>query len=421
MTWSGRAVAVLSVGLGALGCAATLPPDKLPQSKDTPFVLPAQDVESAVGVRTSRSQAPEPQPPQVVMPKVAAPPVPGQPPGVTGQLPGPPPDAGVQQASMVVPVKMRISVAVSAWVNGKPIFEDEVRLSLQRDRMQAAMQAPPAQRVEKVTAVVRETIDGLIDQELLVQDMMVKIEKQPKIVEKYKTAATKECQKRIAAQLRAMGLNTVEELEQKLAEGGGSLESVKRLWEREFLAGVYARGRLEGPLSRIGHDEIRDYYNTHQNMFLTPDKVKWQNLFIAVGPKHPTLADARRFAEQVMAHWRNGTDIAQLLEFDDGDSQSRKGDGAGELRGDIRPRELEPLLFNLHDGEFGPLYEMPTGIHLYRLVHREIAGVMPLDEKLQTSIGNKLKNEIFDVERKELLRDLRAKAGDRVVVVEKLN
>jgi hypothetical protein len=423
MTWSCRACgrcAILGVGLWALGCAATLPPDKLPQSRDTPFVLQMQDVESTVGARTSRSQVPEQPPPSPVVQAVAAPPTSDQPPlpAVSRQLPGAPPSSGIQQASTLGPAKMRFGVAVAAWVNDKPIFQDEVRRSTPQQLVLQALQKPRDEQEAELAKLFRLVTDGLIDQELLVQDMMRKIEKQPKLVEKYKDLARKDMQKQIAAQLRAFNLNNVEEMEAKMAEAGSSLESIKRVMERQFLSGLYVRGRIENALSKIGNEEVRDYYLTHPNQFMQPDKMKWQNIFIAVGPKHPTLADARQFAEQVMANWRAGTEIDKLLEFDDGESQARKGDGAGELRGDIRPRELEPLLLAMRDGEFGPLYELPTGIHLYRLVHRDYGGLMHFDEKVQTSISNKLKNEVFDAERKELVRELRARAGDRVVIVD---
>jgi hypothetical protein len=438
----GAVLGVLGVGLLMIGCAATVPPDKLPQSRDTPFLLQAQDVESAVGARTSRSQVPEQSPPanqvaqtsatmspappanqvaQISTTMPPAPPASGQPPAlvINRELPAPPPSASIQQVGLASPANMRFGVAVRAWVNSKPIFDDEIRCSMPSQMVAAAMRLPRDQQLPEINRLIRLVTDGLIDQELLVQDMMHKIEKQPKIVEKYTSAAKREVQKRIAQQLRGNHLNTVEELEARLAEGGSSLESIKRVIEREFLAGIYVRGRIENALSKVGNDEVREYYGTHANEFLQPDNVKWQNIFIAVGPKHPTLAEARKFAEQVMANWRAGTDISKLLEFDDGENRTRNGDGAGELRGDIRPRELEPLLFAMRDGEFGPLYELPTGIHLCRLVHREYGGTMPFDEKVQTAISNKLKNEIFDKERKRLIAELRERAADRVVIVDR--
>src|SRR5205807_262759 len=132
----------------------------------------------------------------------------------------------------------------------------------------------------------------------------------------------------------------------------------------------------------------------------------------------PTLADARQFAEQVVARWRGGEELEQLLALDDGTARANKGEGIGETREDIRPRELEPLLFAMKDGEFGPLVEMPTGVHIFRLVKRENAGVMAFDDKVQRMIENKLKNEVFDRERRHLVRELRERYRDAIVIVE---
>jgi peptidyl-prolyl cis-trans isomerase SurA len=450
MMWSRRAFgvcAVLGTGLLAVGCAQVIP-SELPQSRDTPFLLSTDQVESTVGSRTSRSQVPEPvpsnstppslpglppatnpaaQPPPALPPQTSllkdAPPVtPNQTPVVvTPPIPDAPPGAEIRQVSnnVVSAQRIRFGASVRAWVNGKPIFDDEIQCSIPREMVAEAGKLPPGERETAFLKIIRQVADGLIDQELLVQELMRKVEKQPKALEHFQSAAKKEVQKRIASQVRQTHLNSVQELEEKLAESGSSLATVKRVIERQFLSEIYVHNRVEGALAKIGNDEIREYYNDHRNMFMNPDKVKWQNIFIAVGPKHPTLADARKFAEQVMAQWRSGADISKLLELDDGESQSRSGAGAGELRGDIRPRELEPLLFAMNDGEFGPLYELPTGVHLYRLVKREVAGVMPLDERLQTRIGNILKNEIFDLERKQIINFLRTQAGDGVVIVER--
>jgi hypothetical protein len=160
----------------------------------------------------------------------------------------------------------------------------------------------------------------------------------------------------------------------------------------------------------ITPEVIAQYYQDHLNEFQTVDRVQWQDIFVAVGEKHPTMAHARQFAQQIVEQWKQGADINKLLEFDDGSSRSRQGMGVGELKGDIRPCELEAALFTMQKGEIGPLYEMATGIHIFRVVNREIAGPMPFDQKIQLSIGNKLKGEMFELERKCMVRELRDKA-----------
>jgi parvulin-like peptidyl-prolyl isomerase len=68
------------------------------------------------------------------------------------------------------------------------------------------------------------------------------------------------------------------------------------------------------------------------------------------------------------------------------------------------------VLFRLRDGEVGPLVELETGFHVVRLVKRQHAGVLPFDSKVQTQIRDKLKGEIFQLEMKRIVRELKRKA-----------
>src|SRR5207248_11014153 len=129
-------------------------------------------------------------------------------------------------------------------------------------------------------------------------------------------------------------------------------------------------------LKKIGFEEIKDYYDSHPGEFQKIEAVKWQDVFIAVGPQHPTLADARRFAEELIAQCRTGADFSRLSQFDDGDSKFRDGEGLGARRGEIKPPELEDALFKLRDGQIGPIVALSTGVHIIRVVKRDPGGPM---------------------------------------------
>jgi peptidyl-prolyl cis-trans isomerase SurA len=390
--------AVLAAGLILSGCLMQ-PPATLPVSRDTPFVLDVPDTDKHT--TTARFQ-------QAEMP---APPQP-----LTGQIPPPPgqpaaPTPGLQPVGLSALNKSPGTVHVRAWVNGKPIFEDEVFNILGPQLRKIITEAPPAQRDDEMQKAFSKTLETLIDNELLVQEALRMLEKNPKFLEKMKSYASKEAQKQIAGQMRRMEVPTIEEYKVVLLGQGTTLESVRRMLERDMIAGEFLRAKIRPNIEKeVCHEVIFDYYKQHLNEFMQVDRVKWQDIFIAVGPKHPTMADAKQFAAQLLQHWVAGEDIAKLVEFDDGDSRFRKGDGAGEIKGDIKPRELEPYLFALKDGEFGPPLELTTGVHIYRVLKRDVAGVMPFDDKTQTLIGNKLKNEMAEQERRHLIRHLRERA-----------
>lgn len=382
LVWS-----VVGAGLVAAGCAQDRPSTALPQSRDTPLMLNVPDVAAA---HTARSQQPD------------------------GQV-GPPPATEVRQVSAAAPpvvtdnINERYTVRVRAWVNSKAIFEDEVRNRLPREYVNA-LRLPPEQRDGETQKIYQQTLDSLIDMELLRQDAMKKLEKNTKYLEKFKAEAIREAEKQIGQIVRSNNLKSVEEFKKGLEERGSTLESLRGQFEREYIANEYIKIMLFPKLKVINSDALREYYEQHLNEFQQVDRVKWHDIFILVGPKHPTMEDARAFAQQLIDCWKNGEDISKLTQFDDGDSRCRKGEGAGEIKGDILPRELEPYLFAMKDGEIGPPVELATGIHIFRLIKREQAGVMPFDEKMQNSISNKLKGEMFERERRRFIADLRERA-----------
>jgi len=229
--------------------------------------------------------------------------------------------------------------------------------------------------------------------------------------------AAKDFDKKVQMMIKNSKTSSMEELKLLLQKQGLSLDSLRRQDERNFIAKEYIGSRIFPLLNKVGHKEIREYYEQHLNEFQTIDRVKWQNIFIAVGKKHATLADARRFAEQIVTRARAGENFNNFLQFDDGDSQKyRDGEGYGQRRGEIKPPEVEPFLFRMKDGDLGPLVEMTTGVHVFRLLKREFAGQLPFDEKVQAQISAKLKNEIAAREYKSLVRDLKDRS---VIQIEK--
>ena len=64
----------------------------------------------------------------------------------------------------------------------------------------------------------------------------------------------------------------------------------------------------------------------------------------------------------------------------------------------------------MRDGDVGPILDISTGVHVFRLVKRTYAGQMPFDEKVQAQIKNKLKREVWERERERIIRELTAKA-----------
>lgn len=357
--------------------------------------------------RVSRGQRADDAPIVVaqVVPAATAPaPPPGFAPERTSSEIAPPPStggAGTMQASLKSNRSAR--AAVRAWVNGRPIFDDEVILELE-------MRNPAALRetsTDKITKAYNETLGNIIDLEIAYQDAVRKLEKgNPRALEKLREHVDREYDK----QSRAIRKSVPDD---KFAE---IAPTFRRQLERQFIGMEYIRSRVFQEVDKIGYLQVKDYYDTHLNEFQKVESVKWQHIFIAVNAKHSSLTEAQRFAEGLLDRVRKADPAKQeaafeeLSLYDDGDSKTRKSLGFGSRKGEIQPKELEETLFTMSNGQIGPLVTVSTGVHIFRMVQRDAGGQSPLNDTIQSQIRNKIRNQIFDREFKRFVRELKVRA-----------
>jgi peptidyl-prolyl cis-trans isomerase SurA len=318
-------------------------------------------------------------------------------------LPGPP-ESAAQPTSLANRGPGSVHMNVRAWINGKPIFDDEVFYLVGPDLRRVQQMAEP-RRSEVLNDMLATALDSLIDQELLYQDGVSKLEvANPRALDKLKEYVGQQFDSQVA----------------RMEKAGVPPEHIKeispvarRVLQRSLISQEYVRSRIMPFVENtVNLELIREYYEGHKNEFQTVDKLKWQDVFIAAGPgqKHATVAEARRYAEQLLASCRTSDDFTSLIQHDDGDSKPRGGEGLGHRRGEISPVLLEDYLFRLREGEIGPIVEMPSGVHLIRVVKREYAGQIPLNETTQKTIRRKLQNQLADIESKRIVRELKARA-----------
>ena len=296
---------------------------------------------------------------------------------------------------------------IAAVVNGEAILMEDVEAAAAQALAGAGTEARRAE-------VLKDALTQVIDREVVLQDAFARLSKGPgaKFLDKLKDVARQEFEKQWMQRfMRANHITSEEELKTFLRAHDMSFESFRRQWERNFLAMEYMRQRIDSSLNRIGHEQIVEYYERHPEEFKVEDAVQWQDLFIAAG-QHPTREDARKLAAVLAERVRRGEDFARLAnEFDNGDAKFRGAEGQGSKRGAVRPPEAEAVLFQLRDGQVGPLIELPTGFHVIRLVKRTYAGMLPFgDEKVQKQIRDKLRGEVFQREMKRIVGDLKRKS-----------
>ena len=395
MAWTCRCLGVCVVGLSAGLSGCGVHPDwALPEGRSLDTFMTDKQEPRVARLQTGAEGPPvglkKPAPLLDLAPAPATPPAPA--------------GFGVIPASASTRGSVRVSVR--AWVNGHPIFDDEV-MQMAGYGLSKANGLPGAQRAEEMAKVINTELNKIIDTEVIYQDAIRKLEKaNPQALAKLKEYVDLEFDKSLARMRK--GKVPEEEIR--------SMEAIaRRMLERDLISMEYARSRiLPIVLSRIGFQEIRDYYEAHKNEFVTVDKIVWQDIFIPISPTLPTIAAVKQFAEEAVNRCRTREDFDKLMFYNEGDSKLRGGEGLGNRRGEIRPAELEEHLFDAKEWLPGPVVAFANGVHLFRVTKRDYAGQLPLDEATQKTIRKELEKHLADREYRRIVRELRARAVVRI-------
>ncbi len=303
---------------------------------------------------------------------------------------------------------------IRATVNTDAITDEEVKAACY-PLLRPLDRYPEPERSQKQLEVFKETLEQIIQREVVLQVAFARLRKVngETAVKKLMEAADKEFDKQwVKPIMEGNHIKTDADFKAALAQMNISLPMMKRQWTRNYIAMEFMRQMVYGGIERdVDHLALKDYYERHPEEFQIADSVQWEDIFVSEA-LHAPRAVARQRADLVLSRLRKGEPINALLndKLDDGDSSLRDGRGLGRKHGEIKPAEAEGPLFQLNDGE-ATVVEISSGYHVVRVVKREHAGMVSLDDKkVQKQIREKLRNEIGQREIKKLAESLRKEA-----------
>lgn len=306
-----------------------------------------------------------------------------------------------------IPGGTETAARIRATVNGVAILDEEVREAVYPYLVET-QKLPANERPAAQKKIFEAELQHIIEREIILQDAFGRLKERPLVMEKFKEAASKEFDKKVREMRKRFNIKSDEEFKAWLQAQGLTPMGIRRQMERQFMAQEYMRSRVMDALDRVTLQQVQEYYRQHPEEFQIPDSVTWNDIFIDAY-KFPSRDAARQFADKILAKARAGEDFLKMVtQYDNGDSSYRNGEGYGHLRGEIKPVEAEAILFKMQQaGEIGPLIELSAGFHVIRLVKRDNAGLKPFDHKTQTAILGKLKTQVFEVEYKKVLAELK--------------
>lgn len=321
----------------------------------------------------------------------------------------PAPAIDLTSYSPAVTPTRQTAARICATVNGVAILDDELREAAY-GQMLGLMALREPDRSFQRKQVLAKALEQIIEREVILQEAFERLKEQPQAMKKLKEFATKEYEQDMREVRKRASIKSEDDFRIVLATQGITLAGVKRQKERNIMALEFMKNLIVPKLDGIGREDIENYYKLHPEEFKVPDSVTWQDIFIDAS-KFPTRDAAQQLAESLSARARGGEDFGKLVNtYDQGDSSYRNGEGFGKRRGEIRPAQAEPVLFQMQPGDIGPVITLGSGFHVLKLLTREHEGIKPLNEKVQLDIRNKLRGETWELEYKRAMADLKRKS-----------
>jgi len=264
---------------------------------------------------------------------------------------------------------------------------------------------------KQVPMVVKYTLDSLIERSLLVQEAKHAI-KDSKQLDKMMAYADKEWRENQLPQLKVRySVETEQQLKEKLAESGRSLDHMHKTFRQDFLGQGYLQERLKDKL-RIELPDLLKYYSDHINdpEFQLPARITWRELVVEIN-RYPSRQEAQKKASALLEKLRRGEDFAKLARAaSDGPSSSRKEGGLMQTSpGSYAVEAVNQALGSLPVGKVSGILEGPTSLHIVRVESRRPAGPASFED-LHQKIQPMLLDEKVKTERAAFINKLRQRS-----------
>ncbi len=340
------------------------------------------------------------------VPWTPAAPAPASQPAVADVVPagGPTPDTASPQ------------VRVVAMIGSDVVVTDEEVWQMVRQRAAEYVRLAGTDRDAREKELFREELRKLIERELILSDFLAKVKKnKPQALDELQEEAARQAAKQIKEIKKQNNFKTEAEFAEVLKAQGISAKALQRHLERAAMMNMYLASYFKEKKREVSLAEVARYYDEHPDEFKVEDRVRWLDLFVSYR-RFNTTVEARQYAEGLLKQAQGGADFVKLVkEHGHGDSPLRDGEGVGQRHGEIVPPELEPVVFGMEAGQLSGVIATETGFHVVKVVEREVAGVRPFDEKVQTYIRNKLTALAQKAEYDKLIYDLRMKTTVKLI------
>jgi len=241
----------------------------------------------------------------------------------------------------------------------------------------------------------KDLLRDLIDQSLLVErakDMAISVET--------------DVIKRLDEVRKQNKIDSMEDLEKKVEEQGIGWEDYKTQIRNGLLTQEVIR-REVGAHINIPSDDVKKYYDAHQQEFVRPEQVVLAEIFLSTEGKSPEeMSSIEKKAEDLRNRVVKGEDFNEMAKrFSEG-STAKDGGYLGTFESGQLSKQLEDVVFKMDKGQLTDVIQTKTGFEVLKVEAHYQAGLQPLD-KVENEIMNRLYMQKMQPTMREYLAQLR--------------
>lgn len=144
-------------------------------------------------------------------------------------------------------------------------------------------------------------------------------------------------------------------------------------------------------------EEIVRYYEEHHRDFVRPERVRLRQI----------LTEDRATAESALQQLAAGADFVELARRLSRDPSAATGGYQGELSREDLPPAFADVIFSLQPGEASRVVPAEYGFHIFQVIDRPAAGVVPLEDARE-EIAERLRQQRADRLLADLVREGRS-------------
>jgi peptidyl-prolyl cis-trans isomerase SurA len=255
----------------------------------------------------------------------------------------------------------------------------------------------PDKRAARASALRREVLERLIDDELILQQAT-----------ELKLTVTSEQIDSSIEEIKKQNSIDDDQLREALKAQGMTMATYRADLKRQLLR-FRVLNIAVGSRVNVSDEEVKAYYERHMKGAANV-QVRASHIFIAIpdGADLTAVAEKKAQAEKIVERAKK-EDFAKLAREVSDDAATRaEGGDLGYFGKDMLPKPIEELVFAMKPGEVRGPVRADRGFHVIKLVDRKTKDPKPLDD-VKDDIRMQLRSKDMERQTKIYLTELRKK------------